>query len=68
VNKLITSQWTSNRSPVKSGTQTPKEGVNGDLSNLPKIEGAENPAKRKAVKSRDGDKKRQKGRIYLATG
>lgn len=63
MNKLITSQWTSNRSPAaSSGTQTPKEGVNRELSNLPKLEGAENPAKRKAVKSRDSDKKRQKGR------
>ena len=60
MNRLITSQWTSNQSPAASGSQTPKEGVNGDMTTLPQ-ESAENPGKRKAVKTRTQDKKRQKG-------
>jgi hypothetical protein len=60
VNRLITSQWKSNQSPVASGSQTPKEGVNADMTSLPQ-EGLGNLGKRKAVKTRSQDKKRQKG-------
>ena len=60
MNRLITSQWASNQSPAASGSQTPKEGVNGDMTSQAQ-EGAETPGKRKAVKTRSQDKKRQKG-------
>ena len=65
MNRLITSQWTSNQSPAASGSQTPKEGANSDTTCLPQ-EGAETPGKRKAVKTRTQDKKRQKGAEWLS--
>lgn len=60
LNKLITSQWTSNQSPVGSGSQTPRGGGNSEPNGLAQKEGAENPAKRKAAKIRSQDQKRLK--------
>ena len=60
LNKLITSQWTSNQSPVRSGSQTPKGGGNSEPNGLSQKEGAENPTKRKAAKIRSQDQKRLK--------
>jgi ribosome biogenesis ATPase len=63
VNKLITNQWTSaqgTHSPPVSGTQTPTN-VNG-------TDGVENTGKRKALKARNQDKKRQKGTFISRNG
>jgi hypothetical protein len=46
-----------NKSPVASGIQTPKDRVNGETT----TQKDENPAKRKRIKLRSDDQKRQKG-------
>ena len=58
---LITSQWTSNQSPFASGNQTPREDIDGEITQpYPKMGIAKNPTKRKPVRARTQDQKRQK--------